>query len=751
MRLVRNLPCAANCHAHDARQPFLKIGVLVLMAWLLAGGTARAAPPAVRPGLPPEGLALREGWRWHPGDHPAWAQPTFDDRTWETVDPAQALVRLPALRAAGRGWFRLRLPASAGLHSGSFVLEIEQAGYSDVFFNGKPCPSLGEIPVQNGTTERYLVEATGNPASGGVLCLRYTTPPRLALVNPLHRPVARVVLRPAEAGRRDFDRLYRFEFFSASLRFGVFFILCLLHLVFFALMRSQPANLFFGLFALCHLLRGALTLLWLNGSFGLEDERIEFFDVLLAQSGQTLFLAATYALFRRRFDGWFWGLVGLTAVAVALLPVVASSRTVLVLVTNLLMALLAIRVSVGAVRHRMPDAGVLFVGTGAYFLVRLFFSLSNWLDAGNYAATSGAFLLGTLSLSLCVSVLLARLLPRTNWQLQERLAEVERLSQQNLAQEQEKQHLLETQNERLEAQVVARTTELQQSLDHLRATQAQLIQREKMASLGELTAGIAHEIQNPLNFVNNFSEVAVELLDEVRQEQKKEGEQDGALVDDLLGDVRQNLEKIAHHGKRADAIVKGMLQHSRTSTGQKEPTDLNALADECLRLTYHGLHGKDKELHAKLVTDFDASLGLVNVVPQDMSRVLLNLFSNAFYAVLEKQKNLNQNLLGLQDLTGLAGLAPYQPTISVSTTRQNGWVEIRISDNGTGIPEAVVPKIFQPFFTTKPTGQGTGLGLSLSYDIVTKGHGGTLDVETAVGVGTTFTVRLPVPKPAPAG
>ena len=302
--------------------------------------------------------------------------------------------------------------------------------------------------------------------------------------------------------------------------------------------------------------------------------------------------------------------------------------------------------------------------------------------------------------------------------------------------EEEKKRIVEVQNTELESLVAARTAELTQqnealetTLADLNATQAQLIQSEKMASLGELTAGIAHEIQNPLNFVNNFSEVSVELLDELRQGPlQKLPEREQADAREILGDLAQNLQKIIHHGQRADAIVKGMLQHSRTSTGRKEPTDLNALADEYLRLSYHGLRAKDKAFNAALLTEFDPALGLLDVVPQEIGRVLLNLFNNAFYAVCEKKK---------EQPTG------YPPTVSVRTKRLGDCVEIRVRDNGTGIPEAVRQKIYQPFFTTKPTGQGTGLGLSLSYDIVTKGHGGTLTVESEEGQFTEFCLTLP--------
>ena len=271
--------------------------------------------------------------------------------------------------------------------------------------------------------------------------------------------------------------------------------------------------------------------------------------------------------------------------------------------------------------------------------------------------------------------------------------------------------------------------QLEQTLDKLKSTQSQLIQSEKMASLGELTAGIAHEIQNPLNFVNNFSEVNKELLVEMKEEIEK-GNLDDAK--EIANDVIANEEKINHHGKRADAIVKGMLQHSRsTNNATKEPTDINALADEYLRLAYHGLRAKDKSFNATMKTDFDESIGNINITPQDIGRVILNLITNAFYAVDEKKT--------LQQAQGDS----YKPTVSVSSKRLGDKVEIKVSDNGNGIPQKVLDKIFQPFFTTKPTGQGTGLGLSLAYDIV-KAHGGEIKVETSEGEGTTFTIQLPI-------
>ncbi len=282
--------------------------------------------------------------------------------------------------------------------------------------------------------------------------------------------------------------------------------------------------------------------------------------------------------------------------------------------------------------------------------------------------------------------------------------------------------LLQNQKEETDKQ----KSRVEQTLEELESTQTQLIQREKMASLGELTAGIAHEIQNPLNFVNNFSEVSTELVDEMNDEVVK-GNMEYAKQ--IAQDLKQNLEKINHHGKRAGDIVKSMLQHSRSSSGKKEPTDINSLCEEYLRLSYHGLRAKDKSFNVTMKTDFDNTIGNINIIPQDIGRVVLNLLTNAFYVVNEKKQQQSPD-------------GGYEPTVSVSTKKIGDKVEIRVSDNGNGIPQKILDKIFQPFFTTKPTGQGTGLGLSLSYDIV-KAHGGEIKVETKEGEGTTFIISLP--------
>jgi len=339
----------------------------------------------------------------------------------------------------------------------------------------------------------------------------------------------------------------------------------------------------------------------------------------------------------------------------------------------------------------------------------------------NMLIASGLILAFPLSLLVYVALRFKEIVSEVRLQA----AQVVRLSEEKKEQALQQQKLLEE-------EVARQTIELRTSLDNLRATQKQLIQSEKMASLGELTAGIAHEIQNPLNFVNNFSELNTELVSELQEEADKGNT---AEVKSIAADIRENSEKISHHGKRADAIVKGMLQHSSSGSGKKELTDINTLADEYLRLAYHGLRAKDKSFNATMKTDFDNSIDKVNIISQDIGRVILNLINNAFYAVAERKK---------------LGEAGYEPTVELSTKHSplpgrgvGGEVTIVVKDNGFGIPPSILDKIFQPFFTTKPTGQGTGLGLSLSYDIV-KAHGGEISVDTIDGQGTTFTIILPV-------
>ncbi|GAA4451347.1 hypothetical protein GCM10023189_13280 [Nibrella saemangeumensis] len=412
-------------------------------------------------------------------------------------------------------------------------------------------------------------------------------------------------------------------------------------------------------------------------------------------------------------------------------------------VTNWLWHLLILAiVGVAYLLEEFRSARLMLYAVALYAVLALMASIVGLWDEAlyetleNYIESAGVF-----------AVIWVIVMWRTT-QKQQKALEEER---QKRLQEEEHSRIIAAKKDELEAMVQERTAEItrqKEELEHaladLQATQVKLIQQEKMASLGELTAGIAHEIQNPLNFVNNLAEVSAELVAELKEERNRET-RDKELEEEILTDLKDSLEKITHHGKRADSIVKGMLQHSRSSSGEKQPTDLNALVDEYLRLAYHGLRAKDKSFNADLRVNLDPNLGKIKLDPQEIGRVLLNLYNNAFYATQEKARVL-ANGRG----TPARGTPAYQPQVSVSTQIRPAaseedvdTVEIRVKDNGMGIPQEIINKIYQPFFTTKPTGQGTGLGLSLSYDIVTKGHGGDLSVETEPGQYSEFIIHLP--------
>jgi two-component system, NtrC family, sensor kinase len=335
------------------------------------------------------------------------------------------------------------------------------------------------------------------------------------------------------------------------------------------------------------------------------------------------------------------------------------------------------------------------------------------------------------SLGILVEILFQSFLltKQFEWEKADVEAEKAQSQAQLLEKTRENAQFVREQNIILESKVAERTAELEQSLTNLHATQNQLIQSEKLASLGELTAGIAHEIQNPLNFVTNFSELSIDLMKDLKEEMQKT-DKDEDYIDELFDDLSQNQEKIKQHGNRASSIVRGMLEHSRSNTGERRLTDINNLCDEFLRLSFHGMRAKDKSFNADFKTDFDPNLPKINITPQNISRVILNLVNNAFYAVNEKKTKSTEG--------------GYLPSVFVSTQKIDNQILIKIKDNGSGMPEAVLQKIFQPFFTTKPAGEGTGLGLSLSYDIITKGHGGTIEVESVVGQGTEFKINLPL-------
>ncbi|MXV16656.1 histidine kinase [Pedobacter sp. HMF7056] len=634
--------------------------------------------------------------------------------------------KLPQLKGLKVGWLRLHFRVNDSLTGRSLVLQAYQTCASEVYLDGKLIRRFGKVSAEpdrqmvggaNALPDEFIltpgdhVMAVRFAVWPGAFALKWGNTLMAITVTSLHGFA--ITLKQNVLG----GYLYMFV---AS----VCFLLCLLHLSFYRYDPTKRANLYFSAYTLASTFGFAIWgLFW-----QLESAPEELLMMTLSSQAiilSTVFLVealiSLYAFRLRRARQVFWTLFAVSAVLV-----VFNANALCLGIPVLFFEGVLTWLTIKAMREKRRGAGIIAVAFAAsiLFLVAGIAIVVFDINTSNLlwtAVWAGIFLCPAIGISLYLS----REFALDSKSLREKLLEVEKLSARTLVQEQEKQQLLASQNERLELLVSKRTDELSKSLDNLRATQNQLIQSEKMASLGELTAGIAHEIQNPLNFVNNFAEVSVELLGELKEEA---GAGNTADVIAIADDLQQNLGKISHHGRRADNIVKGMLQHSRTSSGAKEQTDLNALADEYLRLSYHGLRAKDKSFNAQLVTGFDPELPVVNVIAQDIGRVLLNLFNNAFQAVGERLAKEHDG---------------YQPKVEVHTKRTENGIEILVRDNGPGIPEGIRDKIFQPFFTTKPAGEGTGLGLSLSYDIVTKMHGGALTVVSEEGKFTEFAVMLP--------
>jgi two-component system NtrC family sensor kinase len=669
--------------------------------------------------LPREGILLDRGWKFQVGDNLEWATPQYDDSKWASINPALDIHdSLPQIPRSGIVWFRLRLLIDSTA-TNELAMMIQQSGASEMYLNGKLIHRFGVLSTKPEEVTAYnpLDKPVSFPvinAGMQTLAIRYALQPHIFYSNHwgFENRGLHLTLNTLENAIDEYKWFY-ITIESHTLKVGVFGILGILYLAFYVFYPTQKINLYFSLYAL-------LQAVWWSVVIYLNNQPLieQFF--LINNFLLVLFVAAYYFLLTGVYNlldqkkGWiYYSLIALSVISIPFGVFIYGWgwKVFGFLFTNL-MNFDITRIAIKAIRNKKKGAWIIATG-GIGFLI--FWLLVSTQSLG-YSVIY-FFTLAFFSIPVAVSIYLGYDFALTNRTLQQKLAEVESLSV-------EKQQILFSQNETLEKQVTQRTFELQNSLKELKETQSQLVQREKMASLGELTAGIAHEIQNPLNFINNFSEINTELIDELKSEKSKLKSEE---FDELLNDIAKNEQKINHHGKRADAIVKGMLQHSHANSGQKEPTDINALADEYLRLSYHGLRAKNKDFNADFKTDFDESIGRIEVVPQDIGRVLLNLYNNALYAVNEKKRQLN---------------GTFEPTVIVTTKKTGNKVEIVVKDNGDGIPQKVIDKIFQPFFTTKPTGQGTGLGLSLSYDIV-KTHQGEIKVDSIEGEGCEFTVRLP--------
>jgi len=665
---------------------------------------------------------LLSGWKIMQGDSLQYARPGYDDSRWPNFDPA---VSLDSFKYPGRiCWLRLHLKADTALGTADFAFLVYQHIASQLYVDGKLFKTYGTVspdPVVYNPLK--IPEHIVLPPGMHLIAVRFSAPKqsRYFHVDYDNRVLSLHINRYSTA----MDDYLQQEQTNDRIAgenltlLGIFFILTITHLTFYLYNRKQKEHLYYA-FVTCMLLIDC----WVNIESANTHSLSEalWLDNLanLTFIGFVFLPLTIYSIFGYS-KRWAIKIILIVSAVCMLIQLFNNSYEVILFfyVVPILNAIECVRVAI--IARREKQRGAIFIIAGS----SLFLILLGLQNSVQDTMGEVLFVLTLLSLPVGMTIFLAIRTALTYRSLEVKLVEVQELSEKNLQHEVEKQQMLASQNETLEQQVTERTAELTSALDNLKSTQTQLIQSEKMASLGELTAGIAHEIQNPLNFVNNFSEVNREMISELKEEIKG-GNPEEALA--IADDIAQNEEKINHHGKRADAIVKGMLQHSQTNPGQKAQVDISALVDEYLRLAYRSFTAKDKSFQVELITQFDRALPPVMVMAQDIGRVMLNLFNNAFYAVKQKQKTAGAN---------------YNAEVWVTTSSRNNGVVIKVKDNGIGIPDAIKDKIMQPFFTTKPTGEGTGLGLSLTYDMIVKGHGGKLEMESKDGEYTQFTVTLP--------
>jgi two-component system NtrC family sensor kinase len=676
---------------------------------------------------------LLTGWKMYAGDDPQFANPFFDDSKWDAIDLSKDIQKYPQLHKAGIIWLRLHITVDSAFAKEQLAIHIVQYTASEVYLNGELLNKYGVVSADPKRVSAYLpslqpFHVNLKPGADNVFAVRVAYERGIPYTSYITGtlPVFNLYINRQQPALNNYNakehqlKIYVIIFSISS---GTLLILGFIYLVYFLFDRSKKVHLYYSITMLALCLNALPIEIWGADRYGSVALAlwVFYFEGVALTAGMLFMVITIYQLFGypHRFVFKILVLAGI-AMCISMYAFGRIGYFIANAGFPILCLLEGCYVCVWAIKRNKKDAAIILTGVILYIL---FTVLSSLINTDSIAAQL-LFYLSQMCFPIGMSFYLGIQSSIDNKKLRTSLNEVQLLSAKNLAHEQEKQQILFSQNELLEQQVNERTSELNQSLQELKSTQSQLIQSEKMASLGELTTGIAHEIQNPLNFINNFSDVNKELLAELNEEIEKERYND---VKEIANDVIDNEEKINHHGKRADAIVKAMLQHSRTSRGEKEPTDIDRLADEYLRLAYHGFKEKNKSFETKIETDFDSSVGQINIVPQDIGRVLLNLINNAFYAVNERRK---QNLNG------------YEPIVSVSTTKRDDKVEIKVKDNGIGMPQKIADKIFQPFFTTKPTGQGTGLGLSLAYDIV-KAHGGEIKVKTSEMQGSEFTIQLP--------
>ena len=673
-------------------------------------------------------------WMFHPGNDTSAKAGQGNQSSWQKINTEFLLDENgKAVNWQGTGWFQKEFAVPFSWRGKVISFRMGHFGASEIYLDGKQIARYGTVANNIQDEEIFIprkpVSVQLDSQASHKIDVRYSNQHASTPGYPITFTGFRLLLSPPDNMEPQSEvGLVA----TIPITVGILFVFGLFFLFVYFFEIKRLASLltallmfnFCAMFVVTYL--GYTTQVW-------RPQVTDFvLGVLFNNWNLCLQVLVIYALYYSgKMPGRTWVVIAIMGFFVV--TSITPSLFMLAGIASLLIIFELFRMIISGVRHQKSGFWILLIGlliqqiSFLVFVEDVFGIFPIMTPMHKYLL----MILPQMGLPLPYALHLAWEFGAANRSLRTQLVQVNKLSETTLKQEQEKQEILTQQKDKLENMVTDRTRELsrqkeelQNTLVNLESTQAQLIHSEKMASLGELTAGIAHEIQNPLNFMNNFSEVNKELIEEMKHELLTGNLSEATLI---ANNIQQNEDKINHHGKRADAIVKGMLQHSQSSTGKIEPTDLNALTDEYLRLAYHGYRAKEKSFNATLKTNYDESIGKINIIPQDLGRVLLNLFNNAFYAVMQRKKTISES---------------YEPAISVSTKLNNGMAEIRVVDNGNGIPKKLIDKIFQPFFTTKPTGQGTGLGLSLSYDII-KTQGGALRVESKEGEGAEFVVQVP--------
>ena len=697
-------------------------------------------------------IAKMEGWIFKKGNDSLWAKENIDLAGWRKMRPHELSVEDADKNDRLEGWFRIKIKTDLSLNKMPLGFRYSGWGAAELYVDGKLIESYGVIGKDGELIKEY------NPLNRSSVAIP-SGPEKEHTIAIHYADVVASFPYPAQLRSNAFVKIRQYTFTNAlfsltgpafnsvhhnhyyvhlSFKAAVAGIILVITILFWLVSYQNPREISLRLLAIF----SSLGVLFSSVRIICHSQLISFNTFIVTQAINNILyitmtafipilIAESLSLKLARSIKYFFiveillGFSGFFLSTYFILPI-----SLLISILNMFLCGYFIVIA----RKTIKGAQwAIIIG----FLIMAFFSILSASIVSIISVQSHLIIEALIFLSIPFGYVVY-----ISMRFREIIQEVKDNATQLVLVSEEKKEMAARQNEMLEQQVTERTVELHKSLQDLKATQKQLIQSEKMASLGELTAGIAHEIQNPLNFVNNFSEVSTELVDEMNEEIDK-----GNLIDakEIANDLKQNLEKINHHGKRAGDIVKGMLQHSGSSRGVIESTNINALADEYLRLAYHGLRAKDKTFNATMITDYDKSIGNINIIPQDIGRVILNLITNAFYAVNEKAKAIPSVLAQQSVGMDIKPSAVFEPTVSVSTKKEGNKVFISVKDNGNGIPQKILDKIFQPFFTTKPTGQGTGLGLSLSYDIV-KAHGGEIKAETIEGEGSEFIVELPLNK-----